>query len=76
MDKKKAANAPAAEIEKFKVGAQAYMKYISEKWAGLTAYTPKDYDCENSTIFSYWKNEEDEAPVFIFYLDGCKSYKV
>lgn len=76
LEKKTKSEVPADQIEKFKANAGLYLKHISGKWDNLKAYTPKDYDQENTTIFSYWKNEEDEAPVFIFYLDGCGNYKV
>jgi hypothetical protein len=52
------------------------LKFISKKWDDLSVYTPKDGVFENSTIFSYWKNEEDEAPHFIFFLAGMKGVKV
>jgi hypothetical protein len=60
----------------FKTNAAAFAKYIVGKFANLTIYTPKDYDSENSIVYSYWRNEEDPAPVFIFYLDGMKFFKV
>lgn len=74
---KRTANGESAEaIAKFKANAGNFVKYISSKFADLTIYTPKDYDCTHSLAYSYWKNEEDEAPVFIYYLDGCKGIKV
>ncbi len=62
----------------FKTNAAAFAKYIVGKFddLNLTLYTPKDYDCENSIVYSYWRDEEDPAPVFIFYLDGMKFFKV
>lgn len=77
MEKKTSSGATADQIKAFKENAGLYLKYISGKWDDLTAYSPKeDYSLENSIIFSYWKNEEDEAPIFIFYMDGFSSYKV
>jgi hypothetical protein len=65
-----------AEQDAFKAGAKAYAKHISSKWDDLTSYTAKDFDRENSVVFSYWKNEEDDSPTFIYFLAGFKSYKV
>jgi hypothetical protein len=76
LAKKTANKATAEEIASFKKGAGAYQKYIFSKWNDLTVYLPKDGIFENSTIFSFWLNEEDEAPVFIFYLGGCRAFKV
>lgn len=74
---KKTANKESAEaIAKFKANAGLFVKYIGSKFGDLTIYTPKDYDSTHSLVFSYWKEENDEAPVFIFYLDGCKAIKV
>lgn len=65
-----------AELEAFKNGTKAFGKFINSKFADMTIYTPKNYDCENSLVYSYWKNEEDEAPTFVYFLGGMKSYKV
>jgi len=48
--------ATAEAIATFKANAGAFVKYIQSKFADLTIYTPKDYDSENSIIYSYWKN--------------------
>ena len=63
-------------LAEFKKGAGEFVKFISEKFADITIYTPKDGDYEHSLIYSYWRNEEDEAPVFLFFLDGMKFFKV
>jgi hypothetical protein len=52
------------------------VKFISEKFNEITIYTPKDGTYDQSLIYSYWKNEEDEAPVFVFFLEALKSFKV
>jgi hypothetical protein len=76
LEKKTKDGANEDSIKAFKANAGLFVKYISSKFDQITMYTPKDYDSENSLVFSYWKNEEDEAPVFIFYLDGMKFFKV
>jgi hypothetical protein len=52
------------------------VKFISEKFEDITIYTPKDGTYDQSLIYSYWKNEEDEAPVFVFFLEALTSFKV
>lgn len=39
-------------------------------------YTPKDNDYEHSIIYSYYINDEDEAPVFLYFMPGLKWFKV
>lgn len=56
----KVKNGVSAEaIATFKTNAGTFLKYIRGKYASLTLYTPKDYDFENSFIFSYWRKEDD-----------------
>jgi len=63
-------------LDAFKKGAGAFVKYISEKFNDITIYTPKDGSYDGALIYSYWKDEEDEAPVFLFFLEGLKTIKV
>jgi hypothetical protein len=63
-------------LEPFKKGAAAFVKFISEKYADIQIYTPKDGDFEHTLIYSYWKKDTDEAPVFLFFLEGMKFFKV
>jgi hypothetical protein len=63
-------------LESFQKGAKEFMAFINSKFDELTIYTPKDYNSTESLIYSYWKNEDDEAPIFLFFLDGMKSFKV
>jgi hypothetical protein len=76
VNDKIAKGAKEAEIEAFKADAKVYAKFINSNFAELSVYTPKNYDSENTLVFSYYKNEEDEAPTFIYFLGGMKSYKV
>jgi hypothetical protein len=76
LAKKTASGATAEDLVKFKANAGAFVKLITGKFADLTIYTPKDNDYDHSLIYSYWKDESDEAPIFIFYLDSCKAIKV
>jgi len=64
------------EQDRFKKGFQAFAKHVLVKFADFTIYAPQNWDQENNLIFSFWKNETDEAPVFWYLLDGLRSFKV
>jgi hypothetical protein len=46
------------------------------KFDDFTIYTPKDNSTEGALIYSLYKNEEDEAPVFYYILEGLPNFKV
>jgi hypothetical protein len=60
----------------FKAGAGAFFKWAKENFDELSFHTGKNYDMENMIVMSYYKNPEDEAPTFLYVMDGMKSYKV
>ena len=61
----------------FKTGAAAFFKWAKENFGELSFYTGKNYDMENMIVMSYYKDPEgDEAPTFLYVMDGMKSYKV
>lgn len=60
----------------FKAGAAAFFKWAKENFDELSFYTGKNYDMEYLIVMSYYKNPEDEAPTFLYVMDGMKSYKV
>ena len=64
------------EQARFKKGFQAFAKRVISKYDDFTIYCPKNWDMENNLVFSFWKNESDEAPVFWYLLDGLKVIKV
>lgn len=63
-------------VEPFKNGGRDFFKWVLANFDELTFYTGQNYDMENTIVMSYYKNEEDEAPTFIYVMDGLKSYKV
>lgn len=69
------AKIPAADQDRFKKGFQAFAKRILSKFDDFTIYCPSSWTQEGALIFSYWKNETDEAPVFWYLLDGLPSEK-
>jgi hypothetical protein len=74
--KKIADKLPADRQEKFKAGFKKFAGHLVKNLGEFTIYTPSDYSQEGTLIFSFWKQESDEAPHFWFLLDGLKSYKV
>jgi len=60
----------------FKAGVQAFVKFLLTKFDDFTIYTPKDNSTEGALIYSIYRHEEDEAPVFYFILEGLPNFKV
>ena len=59
----------------FKKGAAAMVKFINSTFDEFTFYTPESYDTEHSIILSYYKGE-DEAPTFLYFMDGLIEKKL
>lgn len=62
-------------VAAFKKGASAMVKFINSNFGEFTFYTPESYDTENSIILSYYKGE-DEAPTFLYFMDGLIEKKL
>ena len=71
-----AAKLPEDRKAKFQEGFKKFAMQLMKKFDEFTIYAPSDYSYEGTLIFSFWKQETDEAPHFWFLLDGLKSYKV
>ena len=67
---------PAAQHDNFKEGWKKFAAFLIKRFDDLTIYTLSDYDMEGTLVFSYWKNESDEAPVFLYPLAGLGMIKV
>lgn len=67
---------PADRQAAFKKGVTAFVKFVLGRFNDFTIYTPSDYSAEGALIYSYWKNDTDEAPVFCYILEGLPSFKV
>lgn len=66
----------ADRLDQFKKGCTAFVKFVLSKFADFTFYTPSDYSQKGALIYSTYKHEEDEAPVFYYILEGLPSFKV
>ena len=60
----------------FKAGVMAFVKFLLAKFNDFTIYTPNDNSTEGALIYSIYKKEEDEAPVFYYIIEGLPSFKV
>ena len=71
------AKIPEERQQTFQKGAKEFATWVTKNWKEITVWTPKDYSPDNTLIYSYWQDEEaDEAPTFVFFLEGCKVIKV
>ena len=67
---------PEAEQDNFKKGFQAFAKRVLTKFDEFCIYCPPNWNREDNLVFSYWKQDTDPAPHFLYILSGLKSYKV
>ena len=66
----------ADRVDAFKAGAKEFFGWALNNFDELSFYTPSNYDMENMIVMSYYKKPEDEAPHYIYMMDGLKFYKV
>lgn len=63
-------------VEAFKTGGRDFFKWALANFDELSFFTGPSYDMDNLIVMSYYKKPEDEAPTFVYVMDGLKSYKV
>ena len=69
------ANGKEARIDGFKAGATDMVKFIISKWDEMQVFAGAKYDMDASLCVAWQKNQEDEGPTFLFFLDGMKEEK-
>jgi hypothetical protein len=74
--KKALEKVPKERHADFKAGVQAFVKFLLTNFDDFTIYTPKDNSTEGALIYSRYVNEEDEAPLFYFIIEGLPNFKV
>ncbi|KAM3134539.1 hypothetical protein pb186bvf_013353 [Paramecium bursaria] len=62
-------------VAAYQAGAQQFIKWVLSKFDDFQFYCPENYDMENHIILAYYK-EGNEAPTFIYLLDGLKEVKL
>jgi hypothetical protein len=56
--------------------AQQMVKWILSRFDDITFYTPPSYDSENIIILSLFDKEDDDAPTFVYFMDGLREEKL
>lgn len=64
-----------ARVADFKKGATTTVKFIAGRFDEFQIFTGKSYNMEGSLTFAYQKNQDDEGPTFLFFVDGMKCEK-
>jgi hypothetical protein len=59
----------------FKKGATQTVKLIAGKFDEFQIFVGPSYNMEGALAFAYQKNQEDEGPTFLFFVDGMKEEK-
>lgn len=68
-------------IDKFKAGAQEFIKHVMESYDKVEFYLGPNADekekdeLEGGVVIAIWEDEEAPAPVFYFFADGLKEVK-
>ncbi len=52
------------------------VKWILSRFDDITFYTPPSYDSENIIILSLFDKEDDDAPTFVYFMDGLREEKL
>ena len=63
-------------VDAFKTGAKEYFKWVLGRFDDFSFYCPSSYDVENMIVLSYYVNDDDPAPTFVYMNDGLKFFKV
>ena len=62
-------------IPLFKKGATTTIKLILSKHDEMQIFTGRSINMDGSLAFAYQKEQEDEGPTFLFFVDGMKGQK-
>ena len=62
-------------IPDFKKGSTAALKLILSKHDEFQIFTGKSVEMDGALAFAYQKEQEDEGPTFLYFIDGMKGEK-
>jgi len=65
----------ADRVPGFKKGATELVKHIAGRWDEFQVFTGKQFDMEGSIAFAYTKEESDDFPTFLLFVDSMKEEK-
>jgi len=62
-------------VKPFMEGASAFVKAVLAKFDDYDFWSGVSYDQEALIVLSYYKNEEDLTPTFVYFKDGLREVK-
>lgn len=65
----------ADRVPEFKKGATDLVKFIVGKYDEMQVFAYKKYDMEAGLCVAWQKEQEDEGPTFLYFLDGLREEK-
>jgi len=69
------ASGKAERVPGFKKGATELTKLIIAKFDEFQIYTGQSYNMEGALAFSYQKEQDDNGPTFLYFMDVLKEEK-
>lgn len=69
------ANGKEARVDGFKAGATDLVKFVVSKYDEMQIFAGPKYDMEAGLCVAWQKNQEDEGPTFLYFLDGLREEK-
>lgn len=75
VTEKLTANGKEARIAGFKAGATDMVKFIISKWDEMQVFAGPKYDMDASLVVAWQKEQSDEGPTFLYFLDGMREEK-
>jgi len=60
-------------VAPFMAGAKEMVTWIIKNFDEFQFFMGEKCDTEATIILAYYKNETDDAPHFVFFLDGLKA---
>lgn len=69
------ANGKAERVPEFKKGATELTKVIMARFDEFQIFTGPSYNMEGALAFAYQKEQEDDGPTFLYFIDSMKEEK-
>jgi hypothetical protein len=64
-----------ARVAEFKAGATEMVKFIISKWDEMQVFAGPKYDMDAGLVVAWTKEQTDDGPTFLYFLDGLKEEK-
>jgi hypothetical protein len=69
------ASGKEARVDGFKKGATELVKFVISKWDEMQVFAGPKYDMDAGLCFAWQKEQSDEGPTFLYFLDGMREEK-